>query len=750
MLQNLESLNNLRKIAKNKGDRYLTQTFTPNQIEEAAAHGWVVEKKNAKSVRMKKQKAYEVTILERIWSFLYKMNFSHMDAGEGAVLQADGKIPIDQDIPINILAVDDEVVVAILCRASSGKREVETHFRQEVDQLTQVQRHLAAITNQQIATNRPTKRRAACVIFACNIILSEEDKKYVKDKKFLLFDENDLEYYEDLVKHLGAAAKYQLLADILPGKEIPGLKIKLPAIRTKMGGFTCYSFAIEPESLLKVSYVAHHTRGKRTDLHAYQRMLEKERLDKIREYITKSGIFPTNIVINLDQNPTFQRGEQAIEQQGRIFGWLELKNHYKSAWIIDGQHRLYAYSGHSKASTAQLSVLAFETLPDDVQAQLFIDINNQQKSVKRSLLQQLYGEFNQDAQDPKIRVRALISQSIQLLDEDKSSPFYQRILSANTKKSKLRCLTWNSLYHVLDSTFFLSKKKSELQYGPFWVKDNDAATKERATFQLNQWFSTLKKATPDWWNAGSSDGGGLAMNDGVVACINVLKSVLLHLSDQGENLPTLNNQVLWKHIEPYAIEMSKYLASLSKEEREVFRKQRGIQGQTTRTKMCQAAIHKAIPTFMTSELKEFLEEQTNPQAKEAIANIERLLRLTILDILQEDLGTDEQQWWMDGIPQIIRQEAVRRYEEDKGKIGSKEHYFSLLDYKNIILYNWSSFQRIFGDNSTHENKEKQTAWISVVDDIQNNIADNASEYTISHEQLAQLKTYEDWLLERLG
>jgi len=48
---------------------------------------------------------------------------------------------------------------------------------------------------------------------------------------------------------------------------------------------------------------------------------------------------------------------------------------YKSAWIIDGQHRLFSYSGHPKASKGLLSVLAFEGLPPSKQAELFIDIN---------------------------------------------------------------------------------------------------------------------------------------------------------------------------------------------------------------------------------------------------------------------------------------------------------------------------------------------------------------------------------------
>ena len=123
-----------------------------------------------------------------------------------------------------------------------------------------------------------------------------------KTQGFSFFDDHDLGYYENLVSHIGPAAKYQLLADMLPGKAVPGLALRVLAIRTRMGGFRCYTFSISPEYLLKISYVSHRSKGKASDVSTYQRMLNKTRLNSIRLYITDDGIFPTNIVINIDKN----------------------------------------------------------------------------------------------------------------------------------------------------------------------------------------------------------------------------------------------------------------------------------------------------------------------------------------------------------------------------------------------------------------------------------------------------------------
>ena len=94
-------------------------------------------------------------------------------------------------------------------------------------------------------------------------------------------------------------------------------------------------------------------------------MLNKSRLKSIKQYITEEGIFPTNIVINIDKNRLrFERihQESSGDDESGVSGWLDIKPTYKSAWIIDGQHRLYAYSGHERASKSRLSILSFDGL----------------------------------------------------------------------------------------------------------------------------------------------------------------------------------------------------------------------------------------------------------------------------------------------------------------------------------------------------------------------------------------------------
>jgi len=562
MLSNVESVDELRGLARSKSRDYVTKTVNLSLLEEALAQGWIVEKKNEKSVRLKTKKSSDVDLKDRVWFLLYRMGFNYLNGEGSALLLANVKDTSSQDFPIDVMGVDEEVGLAIMCRTSENCQQL----RQELDQYVNIRPRLAQSVNQKFPQpfDRHVKRQVAQAIFMSNLLLTEEDKKRAKDGNIVLFDEGDLDYYEALVSHLGPAAKYQFLADMLPGKNIHGLNMRVPAIRTRMGGYVCYTFSISPEYLLKIAYVSHRSKGRGSDVSTYQRMIQKSRLQKIRKYIDEKGIFPTNIVVNFDKKPNFDRGGQETELESGLMGWLDIRSAYKSAWIIDGQHRLFAYSGHPMAAKARLSVMAFESLPASIQAKLFIDINAEQKSVKQSLLQELYAELHKNAIEPAIRVRSIVAQVILSLNEDSRSAFYQRIQTANETKDTTRCISLTSIFRALADTDFyiLRTKKEDIDgYGPFWSDNGYDAIQARTEYSLNSWFGTIQIAVPDWWNAGAGEGGGLSMNDGVTACINVLRSVFQHLLKNGIDLVRLNDQELFEQVKPYALVLSNYLGN---------------------------------------------------------------------------------------------------------------------------------------------------------------------------------------------
>ncbi|MGK0747779.1 DGQHR domain-containing protein, partial [Yokenella regensburgei] len=66
-------------------------------------------------------------------------------------------------------------------------------------------------------------------------------------------------------------------------------------------------------------------------------------------------------------------------------GILHLPNIYRSAYIIDGQHRLYGYANSEYAASNTVPVVAFVDLDKKEQVKLFMDINENQKAVSKNL-----------------------------------------------------------------------------------------------------------------------------------------------------------------------------------------------------------------------------------------------------------------------------------------------------------------------------------------------------------------------------
>lgn len=448
MIDNVLEVEELRTLSRARAKSFSQKSISLKGIAEALSDGWLIQKKNKTSVQLRRPKAHHELYRDRVWSLLYKMDMRYLS---GVDEQPADSTKFDCAVK-KIIAIDQEISISLMTVSMDGYSNFDG-LSAIIDEHVANRERLIKLVAKRWPVEQ--KRNTVLTIFLNDVALSEGDREKAKVANILLFDEQDLDYYEKLVNHIGPAAKYQFFADMLPGKTIPGLSIKVPAVRTRMGKQICYTFPISPEYLLKISYVSHRSKGKASDVHTYQRMLAKGRLGTIRKYISEQGIFPTNIVVNIDKRfTTFERIKQeTIKEESDasgVLGWLSLRPAYKAAWIIDGQHRLYAYSGHEYAKTGHLSVLAFEGISPGAQAKLFVDINAKQKSVKSSLLQELFAELHWDAESPSIRVQAIISQAVKTLDSDKDSPFLGRIQSVDSSKDFIRCISLASLYRGID------------------------------------------------------------------------------------------------------------------------------------------------------------------------------------------------------------------------------------------------------------------------------------------------------------
>jgi DNA sulfur modification protein DndB len=440
MIENLLSRDSLKGLARQQSLDEVRKTIKPKELDEALSDDWQVRKKNARTVNVVRPKKRSALLESRVWTLLYRMGFTHMSGRGGAFVRITPQDPESPKSQIDVVAVDSEVALCVECKSFEAPKK-EPKIQEKLGRLESIRRPFSTLIGK--AVPNKGKRHVAALMFTWDVILTESDRARAQEANVGIFDVADLEYFEALVRLLGVAARYQFLAEVFRGRQITGLELRVPALRSRMGSLNWYTFAIRPDYLLKIAYIAHRAKGKAIDLDAYQRMISKSRLRKIGEYITAEGVFPTNIVVNIEneKHVRFERGRQEGDDDNALFGWLTLSPTYGAAWIIDGQHRLFAYSGHPRAQGSFLNVLAFSGLDAGKQAQLFVDINSEQRRVKRSLLVELDAVLKWDSEDDEKRINAIISRAGVALDEELTSPLRDRLQLADVPRTETRCIT---------------------------------------------------------------------------------------------------------------------------------------------------------------------------------------------------------------------------------------------------------------------------------------------------------------------
>lgn len=750
MIQNLLPRADLIGFARKQSKEYDTKRIPPAMQQQEEAEGWKVVRFGRKSLRVVKNKRKADLLEARVWTLFYKMGFQHLSGKNGCSLllsNNDGGGPADQ---IDVVAADSEVAIAVECKSVENPKK-DPALPDWLSRFGGLRKRFSDGIRSLIAPDG--KRHTAMVVFTWDIILTDNDRARADEHDVILFELSDLEYFEALVKHLGVAARFQFLCELFHGKQIHGLEVRVPALKTKMGKNICYTFSIKPEYLLKIGYVAHRLKGKAIDVDMYQRMISKGRLRSIAQFISAGGSFPTNIVVNIRERryAEFQRGEQKGGDDGALFGWLILRPAYGCAWIIDGQHRLFAYSGNDRADKAHLNVLAYEALSSSEQAQMFVDINSEQRKVKRSLLVELDADLKWNAAEEDDRVQAIISKAGLALDAELDSPLRNRILLSDVTRTDLRCISLTSVSAALvrQGFFIVSKRKDITEYGPLWRQDA-GATLKRTISVVKAWFQSISSTASDWWNIGAGEGGGLAMNNGVTICLNVLRSVMEHL--EYSKLRTLDSDDLIARLEPYAKCLGNYFARMSVEEKQRFRQFQGSDGQIMGTRQCQQAISIEFPRFSPPQLAEWLESQKknlNDEGRAIIEEVETTLQKHVLKILKDEYDADADAWWWDGVPKPVRKKVDDRMNESDGKTGGREQNFDLIHYREIIVSNWELFKDILAYAPAGGNKDKQTKWISDIGEMRNIVMHPSRQQFLSTEKLAVLQKYLTWLRSKI-
>ncbi|TET89614.1 MAG: DGQHR domain-containing protein [Methanomassiliicoccales archaeon] len=316
--------------------------------------------------------------------FLKTLGFKHVDGGEKFKL---GGVQIDA------CGGFDDTLLIIDCHTTFEERRKS--IRAKIIEL----RGIRETVRRGLKKRPPYQKykKIKLILSTKNIIISNRDKKFASQApQVFLWTKDHIDYYRRLYEKIGEYARMELLGEIgVKPQDLGRMKYKVHALRTRLRNRTAYLFYADPEMLLRISYVARREVGRES---YYQRILKRERLNRIAQFLDddkKQGYFANNIIISFRKKPRFSSHGRSGTPEGLQFGWLHFPKEYRSAWIVDGQHRLYGIANATKAKRKiKVPVLAFHNLPEPQQAELFLTINKEQRPVNPNLLWDLEGEIH--------------------------------------------------------------------------------------------------------------------------------------------------------------------------------------------------------------------------------------------------------------------------------------------------------------------------------------------------------------------
>ncbi len=325
---------------KRRRDEFVYMKVLPGGEAPYLADGWSISKKLKRQLRLSKPKSLDRQFEDRVWRLFYKMGYDDLNKGHDFTIKykaADGTLREKQ---VDVFAKDAETVVVGECKSCDDYKP--RPLSKDIAEFVGLRKQFADAIRAHYG--RDFKPKILWFFFTDKILWSQADKSKTIAEQIRIMTEREIGYFSQLAEHLGRATRFQFLAEYLGGEKIPELKdVTIPAIRGKLGGKTFYSFVSTPEQLLKICFVNHRTLADPLALPTYQRLVKRSRLKAIGEFIKAGGYFPTSILINFEEKRRFEKKANS-ESTDVQFGELYLPDRYKSAWIVDGQHRLYGYS----------------------------------------------------------------------------------------------------------------------------------------------------------------------------------------------------------------------------------------------------------------------------------------------------------------------------------------------------------------------------------------------------------------------
>jgi len=753
---NVVSGDELIRAKKARAKTYEDRRISEASLSEFEKQGWELVSiyKNG-DAKVRRGKPVGEAFENKVWLLLFNMGFEKMNRDNKFVIPY-GSSNEELTQQIDVFATDGETVLVVECK-SAKEPGTSGNFKKDIEALNGNREGLIRSIKKEYGDNIQIK-----FIWATTNLVLGKDIKRLADANIIHFNDEAIDYYAGLAAHLGKSARYQFLGKIFAQKDIGNMPSTVPAIRGKMGGYTYYSFSIEPERLLKIGYVLHRSDANNDMLPTYQRVIKKDRLKSVREFVGRGGYFPNSVIVSVD---TSKKGLRFDLKSGDTdsdtkLGILHLPQKYCSAYIIDGQHRLYGYSETEFSEKCTIPVVAFENLDKRDQLRLFMEINENQKAVPRNLRNTLNADLLWESENYNDRRRALRLRIAQDLGEKQESPLYDRVLIGENTSTMIRCITMEMIENGLDSNFFTRFSENIcVTQGTFdhAEADNNYAYKLLFPF-LVQSLCYFKENLPDEWNLGKDAEGILTNNTGIYALLRFFSdSIDFLLEHEMINPKEASKEDLVSSCAILYSSIVTFYQNIDPALRTEIKKRRGRDAIKHHWRHLQKAASDEIGDFNPPGLEDWWADNSKEHNESSAIMLEAILNRTknlTMSGLESLHGTS---WENKGIPYAIvgkyasemAIENIQREENGQDKLSTWD-LVSLEDCADIVKHgsNWSEhYKGILARSNTagrKGNKNTDTKWIIDMHKLLNKLKKPGT--SISRSEYEYISSIHQWLV----
>ena len=725
--------------------------------EEAALleEGWTVVRYNKTTVRVRKPKPDDERLEDDVWSLLRLMGFKYMNEGRHFRVAVDGSEDGVSPKQIDVLAVDEDTALVVECKASAVPRN--RSLQKDLNET----RALQDAIRKAVHARFPERPRVIFVYATRNINWSESDEARAKANQISIIRDRQIDYFQKLITITGPAARHQFQADLLGGSEVRGLNTQVAAVRGSFGGRKFYQFVIEPDKLLKLAYVSHRAQIDDNTLGTYQRLLSKKRVLDIAAHINETGgVFPTNVVVNFraTKNLRFDAAGPAGDAP-TVVGTLHLPNVYKSAFLIDGQHRLYGFARSNFAEKGRIPVLAFEGLEPAEEVRLFVEINSKQVKVPPRLIAELEPELLREATGDKQTLRRISSGLVEELNRRQSSPLQGLVAGEWDSGSEARPITRPLLRNAIERSQLLGTVRGDVFHpGDLYHRD-ESTTVERARAVIEQFLQLFVDGCNEHWSKGNAVGGFLCTNNGLNGLLRLLHEAIIYTSqfDANQDYWKLTPSAIIERVSYLTRPVTDYFEGADEGQVRPFRREYGSGGQSNTAFRLLQVVHERHREFHPHGLEEWMrdrEQGTINRASELVRQTEIGIRSVTFKVLDSEYGEGYQNWWREAVPENIRSKAAQLAETSVDG-GEPHQYLVLLDYKSIAeaSKNWQHFDRVWSMDRNARSKADKLEWMIRLNAIRNRVSHTGRDQRVTPEEVGFLEgvaTYVDDQVSRLS